>query len=68
MDYLEQFIDFHSRDIDQERFVISLATRYICRLINHGGSDSERPDDDSALQPDHLEAFLTRAVANLIIV
>jgi hypothetical protein len=68
MDYLEQFIDFHSRDIDPERFVISLAIRYICRLITRGRSDIGRADDDSALQPDHLEAFLTCAVANLIIV
>ncbi len=59
MDYLEEFIDLYSRDIDPERCVIAFAIHYI-RLINHGGSDIGRPDDDSAPQPHHLEAYLTR--------
>ncbi len=58
MDYLEEFIDLYSRDIDPERCVIAFATHYI-KLINHGGSDIGRPDDESAPQPRHLEALLT---------
>ncbi len=58
MDYLEEFIDLYSRDIDPERCVIAFAIHYI-KLINVGGSDIGRPDDDSAPQPRHLEALLT---------
>jgi hypothetical protein len=58
MEYLGQFIDLHRRDIDPERVVIALAIHSICRLINHGGSDIGRLDDDLALHPYHLEAFL----------
>ena len=58
MDYLQQDIDLHRRDIEPERFAIALAFRYIRELINYGGSDMRRPDLESALQPEHLESFL----------
>ena len=60
MDYLEEFIDLYSRDIDPARFVIARANHYI-RLINPGGIDIGRSDDDSAPQPHHLEALLRSA-------
>jgi hypothetical protein len=62
MDYLQQFIDLRRPDSDPELFAIALALRHIRVLIQHGGSDMRRPDDDSALHPSHLEAFLARAV------
>jgi len=62
VDYLQQDIDLHRRDIEPERFAIALAVRYIRELINYGGSDMRRPDLESALPPEHLESFLARAV------
>lgn len=62
MDYLQQFIDLRRPDSDPELFAIALAFHRIQVLIQHGGSDMRRPDDDSALHPHHLEAFLARAV------
>lgn len=47
---------------DPELFAIALALRHIRVLIQHGGSDMRRPDDDSALHLHHPEAFLTCAV------
>jgi len=62
MDYLQQCIDLRRPDSEPELFAIALALRHIRVLIQHGGSDMRRPDDDSALHPHHLEAFLARAV------
>jgi hypothetical protein len=62
MDYLQQCIDLRRQDIKPELFAIALAVRYIRELINYGGSDMRRPDLESALHPEHLESFLTRAV------
>ncbi len=62
MDNLQQFIDLHRQDIEPGMFTIALAIRYIRVLINHGGSDIGCPDDDSALHPHHLEAFVARAI------
>jgi hypothetical protein len=62
VDYLQQLIDLHRQDIRPEMFAIALAVRYIRGLINRGGSDSSRPSLESALQPEHLESFLARAV------
>jgi len=63
MDYLQQSIDLRRQDIEPELFAIALAVRYIRELINYGGSDTRRPDFESALHPEHLESFLTRAVS-----
>ena len=62
MESFQRFSDLRRPDNDPELFAIALAIRHIRRLIVHGGSDIGRPDDDSALDPHHLEAFLTRAV------
>jgi len=62
MDYLQQFVDLRRPDSDPELFAIGLALRYVRTLIQNGGSDMRRPDDDSALHPHHLEAFLARAM------
>ena len=62
MEYLQQCIDLRRQDIEPEMFAIALAIRYICGLINHGGSDMRCPDLESALHPGHLESFLARAV------
>ena len=63
MDYFEPFIDLRRPESDPQMFVIALALRHIRRLMQHGGSDRGRPDDESAIHPHHLEAFLARAVA-----
>ena len=65
MDDLQQLIDLRRLDSDPELFAIALALRHMRVLIQHGGSDMRRPDDDSALHPHHLEAFLARAVGTL---
>lgn len=65
MDYLQQFIDLRRPNSDPELFAIALALRHIRALIQHGGSDTRRPGDDSALHPHHLEAFLARAVERM---
>lgn len=62
MDYLQQFVNLRRPNSDPELFAIGLALRYVRTLIRHGGSDMRRPDDDSALHPHHLEAFLARAM------
>ena len=62
MDYLQQCIDLRRQDIEPELFTVALAVRYICELINHGGSDMRRPDLASALHPENLEQFLARAI------
>jgi hypothetical protein len=62
MDYLRQLIDLRRLDNDPELFAIALALRHMRVLIQHGGSDMRRPDDDAALHPYHLEAFLACAV------
>lgn len=62
MDYLQQLVDLRCPDSDPEMFGIALALRHLRALIQHGGSDMRRPDDDSALHPHHLETFLARAV------
>lgn len=64
MDYLQQYIDLRRSESNLELFAIALALSHIRALIQHGGSDRRRPDDDSALLPHHLEAFLTCAVEN----
>lgn len=65
MDYLEQCADLRPPGSDRELFAIALALHHIRALIQHGGSDMRRPDDDSALHPHHLQAFLARAVERM---
>ncbi len=65
MDSLQQCTDLRRPDSDPELFAIALALCHIRALIRHGGSDMSRPDDDSALHPHHLEAFLARTVERM---
>lgn len=62
MDYVQELLDLRRLDNDSELFAIALALPHVRVLIQHGGSDIRRPDDDSALQPHHLEVLLARAV------
>ena len=62
-DHVEDALDLRKADLDPEFFADAIAVRHIRILIAHGGSDSGRPDDETALHPQHLEAFLSRAVS-----
>ena len=62
MESFQRFIDLRCPDTDPELFAIALAIRHIRWLIDYGGSDIGRPDDNLALIPHHLEAFINRAV------
>ena len=62
MESLQRFIDIRCPDNDPELFAIALAILHIRGLIDYGGSDIGRPDDDSALDPNHLDSFITHAV------
>jgi hypothetical protein len=61
-DSLEHSVDLRRADIDPELFAAALAVQHVHRLIAYGGSRFGRAGDEDALHPDHLEAFLTRAV------
>lgn len=61
-DHLQPYLDLHRDDIDPEIFGAALAVRCISTLIVNGGSEFGRPEWDDTLLPNHMEAFLTRAV------
>ena len=62
MDYVQELLDLRRLDTDPELFAIALALRHVRTVIQQGGSDRRHSDDDSALQPHHLEVFLDRTV------
>ncbi len=62
MDYLEHCADLRGHDSDPELFALALAIRHIRGLIVYCGSNIGRPNDGLALDLNHLEAFLARAV------
>ncbi len=62
METFQRFIDLRCSDNDPELFALALAIRHIREPIDYGGSDIGRPGNDSALDPHHLIAFITRAV------
>jgi hypothetical protein len=62
MDDVQQLLDLRRFDHDPELFGIARALRHLRVLIQYGGSDIKRPDDDSAFHPHHLEAFLARTM------
>ncbi len=62
-DYVEDALDLQRADLDPELFAATLAVRHIRIFFAHRGSDSGRPDDDTALHPQHLETFLSRAAS-----
>jgi hypothetical protein len=59
---LEHYLDLRREDIEVELFEAALAVQHVRRLISNGGKDNGYLDLDSALQPQHLELFLARAV------
>src|SRR5260221_11657800 len=59
---LEHYLDLRRADIEIDLFEAALAVQHVRRLIINGGTDNGRLDLDSALQPQHLELFLARAV------
>ena len=61
-DDLEDCLDLRRADLDPDLFAAALAVQHIRRLIAAGGGRVERPDEQEALSPHHLEAFLARAV------
>jgi shikimate kinase len=60
----EEHLDLCQTDLDPELFAAATAVQYIRKLIAAGGGGVERPDDEEALSPHHLDAFLARAVEN----
>jgi hypothetical protein len=64
MDHLRQFIDLRRTDIDPEVFAAALAIHYVSKLIASGGSSIGRPDVESVLPPQQIEAFLERAISS----
>ena len=61
-DHLEQFLDLRRAEIDPDVFAAALAVHYVRQLLANGGSAFAHPEDESALQPQHLTPFLARAV------
>ncbi len=59
---LHHCLDLRQADLDPELFAAALAVQHIYGLIASGGSESGRPGDEGALLPNHIEAFLARAV------
>ena len=59
---LHYFLDLRRADLDPELFAAAVAVHHIRRLIAAGGGRVERSDEEEALSPHHLAAFLARAV------
>jgi hypothetical protein len=59
---LHYYLDLRRADLDPELFAAALAVHFMRRLIAAGGGRVERPDEEEALSPHHLAAFLARAV------
>jgi hypothetical protein len=63
-DDLQRCLDLRRADSDPELFAAAVAVQYIRRLIAAGGDSIERLDEEEALHPHHLQAFLALAVEN----
>ncbi len=61
-DILQHCLDLRRADLDPELFAAAVAVHYIRKLIAAGGGSVERPDEEEALHPHHLDVFLARAV------
>lgn len=61
-DNLEDYLDLRRTDTDPEWFAAALAVKHIRRLIAAGGNYAGHPNEEEALSPQHVEAFLARAV------
>jgi hypothetical protein len=55
-------LDLRRTDLDPELFAQAVAVHSMRKLIAAGGGSVERPDEEEALSPYHLAAFLARAV------
>ena len=58
----QQYLDLQQPNIDVELFEAALSLQYVQGLIMYGGSTCNRPEDDDALSPEMLLAFIRRAV------
>jgi len=61
-DDLQRCLDLRRADLDPELFAAALTVQHIRRLIAAGGNGACRLDEEEALPPHHLDAFLARAV------
>ncbi len=61
-DDLPSYLDLRRADLDPELFAAAVALHPIRKLIAAGGGSIEQPDEEEALHPHHLAAFLARAV------
>ncbi len=61
---LEYYLDIRNADVDLDTFAQALAIQHVTHLLACGGTSAGRPDPESALLPDDLKSFLTRAVAD----
>jgi len=59
---LEDYLDLRRADLDPEWFAAALAVKHMRRLIAAGGNGAGHPDEEEALFPHHIAAFLARAV------
>jgi hypothetical protein len=59
---LHYYLDLRRADLDPELFAAALAVHSMRRLIAAGGGSVERPDEEEALSPHHLAAFLACAL------
>ena len=57
---LHHALDLRRADLDPERMACALAVQHIRRLIATGGTGAHLLDEDEALTPLHLDAFLVR--------
>ena len=58
------YLDIRNPDVDLDTFAQALAIERVTRLLAFGGASSGLPDPESALLPEDLRIFLTRAVAD----
>ena len=61
---LEYYLDIRHIDVDLDTFAQALAIERVTHLLAFGGTSSGLPDPESALLPNDLKLFLTRAVAD----
>ena len=61
-DDLEDYLDLRRADLDPEGFAAALAVQHIRSLITAGGIGSGHLDGEEVLSPQHVAAFLARAV------
>jgi len=61
-DDLQRCLYLRRADLDPEHFAAAVAVQYMRWLVAAGGGRVERPNEEEALSPHLLEAFLARAV------